>query len=283
MQAVFGFIKNLICMGFKNVGGDLLAAVGGQGMLHYTVRLGQRHAGCIQAEAVEIPAAALGFALHAHAGPHIGEQNISVTGGFVRGGGQLKVVAIFPRKEEHIGGGTVAVRAGNGKVHAHHQAAHDQAVGHVVAIAHKTGFQPGQFALVLPHRHQVSQHLQGMGIIGHAGNYRHAAVPGQGVHITLLKGAVHNSIVIAAQHAGGILDRLAAGNLHVSGAQIGAKAAHLVDANLQAGAGAGGMLAKHQGNGLALQILGVSACFVQALVFIGDIQNVDNLIGGQAA
>ena len=43
------------------------------------------------------------------------------------------------------------------------------------------------------------------------------------------------------------------------------------------------MLAKHQGNGLTLQILGVSACFVQALVFIGDIQNVDDLIGGQAA
>jgi len=43
------------------------------------------------------------------------------------------------------------------------------------------------------------------------------------------------------------------------------------------------MLAKHQGNGLALQILGVSACFVQALVFIGNIQNVDDLIGGQAA
>ena len=45
MQAVFGFIKNLVCVGFKNVGGDLLAAVGGQGMLHDTVRLGQRHAG----------------------------------------------------------------------------------------------------------------------------------------------------------------------------------------------------------------------------------------------
>ena len=40
MQAVFGFIKNLVCVGFKNVGGDLLAAVGGQGMLHDTVRLG---------------------------------------------------------------------------------------------------------------------------------------------------------------------------------------------------------------------------------------------------
>lgn len=283
MKAVLGFVKNLPGVGFQDLVGDLLATMGGQGMLHQAVRPGQRHAGGIQRVAVKIPAAALGFPLHAHAGPHIGEDHIGVPGGLVGVLHQAEPVAVVPGKEQHIGGGAVAFGAGHGQVHTHHQTAHNQAVGHVVAVAHKAGLQPGQRAAALPHRHQVGQHLQRVGVIRHAGDYRHPAVLGQRLHIALLEGAVHNGVIVPPQHPGGVLNGLAPGDLQVVGAQIGAQAPHLVDAHLQAGAGAGGVFAEHQGHGLALQVPGVGARAVQALVFVRYVENVGDLGGGEAA
>ena len=44
MQAVFRLLKDFIGVLFKHIGGDLLAPVCGQRMLHHTIGLGQRHA-----------------------------------------------------------------------------------------------------------------------------------------------------------------------------------------------------------------------------------------------
>ena len=131
-----------------------------------------------------------------------------------------------------LGGGAVVGRAGHRHRHAHGQAAHDHAVGHVVAITNEPGAQPGQPALAFPHGHQVGQDLQRVGIIRHAGDHRHAAVLGHGVQRGLLVGAADDGIIVPAQGAGGVLHRLAAGGLQVVGAQVGAQAAHLVDTHL---------------------------------------------------
>lgn len=37
VQTVFRFVKNLLCMCFKDFGGDLLTAVGGQAVLYHCV------------------------------------------------------------------------------------------------------------------------------------------------------------------------------------------------------------------------------------------------------
>ena len=201
-------------------------------MLDHAVRLGQRHAGSIQCKTVEIPAALLHLALHAHTDPHIGEQHIGIAGGLVRVGNQLELITVGFRQHKYIGGGAVTRRTGHRHRHAHGQAAHDHAVGHIVAVTDEPGAQPGQPALAFPHGHQVGQDLQRVGVIRHAGDHRHAAVLGHGVQRGLLVGAADDGIIVAAQGAGGVLHRLAAGGLQVVGAQVGAQASHLVDTHL---------------------------------------------------
>ena len=270
-------------MGFQDVGGNLLAAVGGQRMLDHAVRLGKRHAGGVQRKAVEIPAALLNFAFHAHADPHIGKQHVGIAGGFIRVSDEFELIPVGFRQHQHIGGGAVARRAGHRDRHAHSQAAHDHAVRHIVPIADEPGAQPGELAFAFAYRHQVGQHLQRVGVVGHAGNHRHAAVLGQHVQRGLLVGAADDGVIVPPQCAGRVLHGFAAGGLQVVGAQVGAQAAHLENADFQARAGAGGVFGKHQCHRFALQILGVHALLMQALVLVGYIQNVQDFFWRQGA
>ena len=218
MEAVFRFLKNFIGVLLKHIGGDLFAPARGQRMLHHAIRLGQGHAFSVQGIAGEIPVTALGLPLHAHAHPHIGEKHVGIPGGFVGVMHQPEGIAVGFGLHQHIGRRVVAPGAGHRDLHAHGQAPHDQAVGHVVAVADKAHAQPFQFPLVLPHRHQVGEDLQRVGVVGHAGHHRHAAVLGQGVQVGLLVGTADNGIIIPAQYPGGILDGLAPGGLQIVGA-----------------------------------------------------------------
>ena len=95
-------------MGFQHIGGDLLAAVGGQRVLHHAVRLCQRHAGGVQRKAGKVAVALLGLALHTHADPHVGEQHIRVPRGLVRVVRQRELIPVLLRQYQHVGGGAVA-------------------------------------------------------------------------------------------------------------------------------------------------------------------------------
>ena len=246
-------------------------------MLHKAARRGERHAGRVHREPGKIPAAALGLPLHAHAHPHIGEQHLRAAGGLVRVLHQPEPVAVPPRQQQHIRRRAVPLGAGRRQAHPCRQAAHNEGVGHVVAVPDKARLHTVQTVQALPHRHQVGQHLQGVGVVRHTGDHRHPAVPGQRFQIALLVGAADDGVIVPPQHAGGVLDGLAPCGLQIGGAQVGAQAPQLVDAHLQAGAGAGGVFGEQQRHCLALQQSGVAAFFVQALGLVRHIQHVEQL------
>ena len=81
--------------------------------------------------------------------------------------------------------------------------------------------------------------------------------------IALREGAEDGAVDHPAQHARGVLDRLAAAKLDLAGGQEDHLAAQLADADLEGDAGARGGLGEEHGPGLAGQrLLGVLPAFL---------------------
>ena len=125
----------------------------------------------------------------------------------------MEGIAVFVGKHQHIRCRAVARGTDAGYLHPRQQAAHDQAVCHVAAIAHKAEFQPCQRAPALPDGHQVSQHLTGVGVVGKAVDHRNAGKLRQLFQVPLAVGAPDGAVVVAPQHPGGVPQRLAAPGL----------------------------------------------------------------------
>ena len=90
-----------------------------------------------------------------------------------------------------IGSGT-----GDGDIHAAFQAAYDDGVCHVVAVADAADLQSFQHGLVLPDGHQVSQHLAGVSHVGETVDHGDGAIFGQVFHFLLVKGADHDAVAV---------------------------------------------------------------------------------------
>ena len=220
-----------------------------------------------------------GFALLAHAGPNVGVNGVGIGCGGKDIVGELELVAILLGKCKHGGVGLVALGGGDGDLHAGLEAADDEGVGHVVAIADVAHVHI-QAALVLPHRLQIRQHLAGMAEVGQAVDDRDGAVLGQVFHFLLGKGADHDAVQIAAQNAGGVFHGFAAADLQVVGRKEHAHAAQLVDAGLEGNTGAGGGLLEDHAQGLALQGLVVDAVLQLIFQLVGHVQQLHDLFGG---
>ena len=124
-------------------------------------------------------------------------------------GGQVEGIAVLVGKHQHIRCRAVARGTDAGYLHPRQKAAHDQAVGHVAAVAHKAELQPCQRAPALPNGHQVSQHLTGVCVVGKAVDHRNAGKLGQFLQVPLAVGAPDGAVVVAPQHPGGVPQRLA--------------------------------------------------------------------------
>ena len=81
---------------------------------------------------------------------------------------------------------------------------------------------------------------------------RHGAVFCKVFNFLLLKGADHNAVHIAGEHACGILHRLTAADLRALARQHNGIAAKLIDAHFKRNARSGGRLLKDHGKALAL-------------------------------
>ena len=118
MQAVFRLVKNLVGMRFKYVGGNLLAAVRGQTMLHHAagVRGGkQRFIDLVHA--LEHPPARGGLVLLPHRRPNVGENNIRAGRRLERVPVKLKAL-IGVRKIQNLPVGVVPLGARDRDAHA---------------------------------------------------------------------------------------------------------------------------------------------------------------------
>ena len=214
VQTVLSLGEDLVGVGLKDGSRDLLAAVGGQAVEHHAVRLCRLQKGAGELEAREIPQAALTLGGPGGGGVPDGRHH--------RVGVLLVDTAVFQQAErtavlmgehQHICRRAVAVGADAVHLHAGQQTAHDKAVGHIAAVADEAELLARQRAPALPDGHEVGQHLTGVSIVGEAVDDRHARVLCELLKVALAVGAPDHTVVIPAQHPGGVLQRLAPAGL----------------------------------------------------------------------
>ena len=134
---------------------------------------------------------------------------------------------------------------------------------------------------MLPHGHQVGQHLAGVAEVGQAVDDGDGGEAGQLLHLLLGEGADHNAIAVAVQHPGGVLHRLAPADLALLSGQEQGVAAQLEHARLKGDAGAGGVLLEDHGQGLAMEIVVDDAVLLVIFQLVRRVQDVQNVLLGQ--
>ena len=268
-------------MGLKDLGGDLLPPVGGQAVLHHAAGIGDGHQGLVDLVAPEGGPPLGGLLLLAHGGPHVGEHHVDPRRGLQGIPHQGEPVARLPGEGQHIGVGVIALGAGHGHLHAHLQAAHNEGVDHVVAVADEAHLQPLQPSLALPDGHEVGQHLAGVGEVGEAVDDGDVGIPGQLLHLLLGVGADHDAVAVAGEHPGGVLHRLAPADLALPAGEEEGVAPQLEHAGLKGDPGAGGVLLEDHGQGLALEAGVGQAVLLVVLHLVSHVQDADDLLSGE--
>ena len=167
MQAVFRFLEDLVRVRLEHLGRDLLLAVSGQAVLHHAARLGGGEQLVVHLIALERLHAHFLLGLHAHRRPSVRDDHVRVLRGLHRVVGEEEVrVALC--KGEHVRVRAVALGGRDRDLHAGLEAADDQRVRHVVAVADVAHLEALEHRELLADGHQVSQHLAGMAEIGQA-------------------------------------------------------------------------------------------------------------------
>ncbi len=177
--------------------------------------------------------------------------------------------------------GLVVRRAGHRHVHAALEAADDNGVGHVVAVADVADLEALQLGLVLPNGHQIRQHLAGVAEVREPVDDGNGAVFRQILHLLLGKGADHDAVAVAAEDPGGVLHRLAPANLAYRIGEEQGVAPQLEHAHLKGYPGPGGVLGKDHRQGLSFQYLVGDAVLLVVLELIRQVQDLMDLLPAQ--
>ena len=147
-----------------------------------------------------------------------------------------------------LGVGRVAVGARGRDRHAREGPDHHQRHAAVVAVTEPRHPQAGEVAEALAQGLGVGQRLAGVVGVGEPVDDRHAGVPVE-LHQRLVgAGAQHDRVHHAAEHLGGVLDRLSPAQLHVVGREHEAGAAEAGDAAHERDPRAGGRALEDQGD-----------------------------------
>src|SRR5215211_5428748 len=280
VEAVLGLVEHGRVGAVHDLGGDLLAPVGGQAVEHHHVRGGGHHRVGGQLVGLEDQRPLAVLQLLAHGRPHVGVEHVGVLGRGGRVVGQLDAAAggggDLGGPADHLGDGLVAEGGGHGHVHAHLGPGEQQAVGHVVAVAEVAKADAGEVAPALADGLEVGQSLAGVGVVGEGVDHRDGAAPGQALQALLGEGAQHDGVDIARQDGRGVLEGLAPAELELGPGQGQRVAAELVDGDLEGDPGAGRGLLEDEGDAAAAQ--GVAGPPV-GLVPVGPVQQGGQLVG----
>ena len=172
------------------------------------------------------------LAFLSHGRPDVGVEDVGVLRHFENVGGAGEPAALVCPFHD-VGVGLVACGAGDGDFHAELDAAHDEGVGHIVAVADVAEFAPLDVALILADGHEVGEHLAGVAIVREPVDDGDGAELGEGFHFPLIEGADHDAVEVAREHAGGVLDDLSPADLQVAGGEEEGCAAEVEHAHLE--------------------------------------------------
>ena len=221
----------------------------------------------------------------AHGDPDVGVDHVGVGAAFLHVLGQTDGAAVL--SGDLLAGRNQALLrpqllgAAGGEVHAQLGGDHHQRVGHVVpGVAHEGEVLALDGAEVLLDGEDVGQHLGGVELVGQAVPNGNAGVLGQIVHDGLVKAAVLNAVVDAAQDTGGIRDGFLLAHLGAAGIQIGHTAAQIHAGHLKGAAGTGRGLLEQQNDVLAGQVAMGLTGHLLALEFTAEVQQIADLLGG---
>ena len=152
---------------------------------------------------------------------------------------------------------------------------------HVVGVADPGDLGALDRAAMLFEGLDVGHHLAGMGAARQPVDHRHVRGAGEIEQIVMVEDADHDRIDIAAHDAGGVGQRLLAGELHLVARQEHRLAAELAHADIEADAGARRLLLEDHRQHLVREQLGALAALGAGLQFIGDGQHAAQLVFGE--
>ena len=248
-------------------------------MLHHAIRLGHGHQRIIHLIAHKSLRPLNPLVLHAHRGPHVGENHIRILCRLKGVGSKCETgIGDGFGKIQHLLVGGIAAGAGNGDIHTALKATHNNGICHIVAVTHIADLQALQLGLVLPDSHKIRQHLAGMAEVGEAVDDGDRAVFRQILHLLLGKGADHDAVAVAADNPCGILHRLPPANLADGVGEKQCVASQLEHPYLEGYPGAGRVFGEDHGQGLALQDLMGDTVLLVVLELVRQIQDLIDLL-----
>ena len=219
----------------------------------------------------------LGFLTHGR--PCISDNNVCVLSSLHRVIGDEEV-RVRLCECHNLSVRTVVRRRCDGNLHAGLEAADDQRVCHVVAVANVAHLETLKNGKLLADGHEVCQNLTRMAEISQTVDDRNRAVVCQILYFLLLVGADHNAVQIAAQHTCRVLYRLAAADLKVAIGQEQCLTAQLIHTGLERNTGTGGGLLENHAKALAFQMTMGNVVLFLILELIRQIEQTDDLLGG---
>ncbi len=277
MEAVFGFVPYATLRAVDHLGGDFLASVRGEAVKEDRVRFGPLHeAGVDRVAGKRLLALGL-LLLLPHRSPDIGVDHRRAVHRLARiADDEHFRLATCARDQLRLR--IVAFRAGDGERETETVRGVDPRVRHVVAIPDPGDAASIPPAKVLPHREQIGEHLAGVQQIRQPVDHRHRGVTSELDDLVVRKGADHDPIHVARQHAGGIRDRLTTPELNVARREKERVPAELPRADLERHARPGGGFHEDHPQRLTRERLPVVPPAPHA---VGEIEQVIELVAGE--
>jgi len=131
------------------------------------------------------------------------------------------------------------------------------------------------------HRELVREHLGGVPVVGEAVPDRDAGQLGEHLDVLLLAAAELDAVVEAAQHPGGVRDRLLVAHLRPARVEVGDVRALVERGDLERTPRAGRGLLEDQGDVLLREVVDLAALLLGGLQFGRQVEQVPPLLGSE--
>jgi hypothetical protein len=164
-------------------------------------------------------------------------------------------------------------------MHAELGAGEHERVADVVPVAEVGDTHALEAFEALPDRHHVRQRLAGVELVREAVDDRDVGVGGELVDVRLLERADHDSVQVAGEDAGRVLDRLAASELEVTGSEVETRPAEVRDADLEADARPRRGLLEDHPEGAPGEVVMVDPLLLAGLQPVGHVQQRREVVG----